>query len=71
MMAEGGAQRAGRAIARVSAREERPERWLFAGFLNGGGLKVVELGEHQILQLWIAPREMDVERGPGFSQKYL
>ena len=70
--AERRGERARAASSRDSAdREERAEPGRVVRLLNGGGLKVVELGEHEILQLRIAARHMNVERGPGLTQKYL
>ena len=46
-------------------------REVVVGFLNRRGLEVVELGEHELRELRVAARHMNVERGPGLTQKYL
>ena len=64
-------ERAGGSVARLGCREKRAEPGRIVRLLDGGGLKVVELGEDELLQLRIAARHMNVERGPGLTQKYL
>ena len=71
MNAEGSTKRAPCAIARVGVYEERSQGTGVLRFLNCGWLKIVELGEDEVLQLRIAVRHMDIERGPALTQKYL
>ena len=66
------AQRAGRGVARMGRAEERAQPGgIIRGFLNGCGLKIVELGENELLQLRIAARNVNPQCGPGLTQKYL
>mgnify|MGYP003530398581 CR=1 FL=1 len=51
--------------------EKYPEAGGLVGLLNRRGLKVVELCEHELRELWVAARHMNVERRPGLTQKYL
>ena len=64
-------KRAGGGVARFSAGEKRAQRRRLLAFLNGCGLEIVELGEHELLQLRIAARHVNVECRPGLTQKYL
>ena len=59
------------AVARFDRWKESTEQGGIIRLLNGGGLKVVELGEHELLQLRVAARHVNVERGPRLTQKYL
>jgi hypothetical protein len=58
-------------VAHFGAREKRPKERRLLGFLNGCRLEIVELGEHELLELWIAAGDVYIERRPGFIQKYL
>ena len=71
VMTEDGRERARRGGAAVGTAEKRPEPRRLVRFLNRGGLEVVELGEDELLQVRVAARHVNVERRPGFSQKYL
>ena len=64
-------ERARRGIAGFCRSEERAEAGGLVGLLNRRGLKVVELCEHELRELRVAARHMNVERGPGLTQKYL
>ena len=71
MDAEGRRKRARRGVASGAAREKGAQLLVVFVLLDGGRLEIVELGDDKVLQLRIAARHMNVERGPGFTQKYL
>src|SRR5581483_12394444 len=71
MVSEGPRNRAARIVTKCGGCEERLKHGAIAGFLDGCWLEVVEVGEHQILQLRIAARQVDIKCRPGLTQKYL
>ena len=71
VMAKRRRERTSRGGPACGAVEKRPDPGGLVRFLNRGGLEVVKLGKDELLQLRVAARCVNVERGPGFTQKYL
>jgi hypothetical protein len=54
MLSKCGRQCACGRVAHFGAREKRAKERQLPGFLYGSRLVIVELGEHELLELWIA-----------------
>jgi hypothetical protein len=71
MPAEGGRKCTCGCRASVAAGKKYPDFGNVFRLLDGRWLEVVELGEDELLELWIAARHMNVECRPALTQKYL